>query len=200
MKIVFTAVALIVIFTLSSCSSLIVKNIPDTLNQKSTITETTTITSTITESWSTYMNSVYKYSIEYPISWYYGTSEGDTSVAQLNSVVIASTQSAYVCVFTYLSTQSVYSFVDSIIEWSLKNMNVFQVISRSNTTWHGKYQACEWTFIYQLDTDSPLIMEKNLSLESDGYVYEVFGKSNYSEFESYSSTFDKIINSFLMMQ
>ena len=200
MKTISTTIVLIVLLTLSSCSTLTVKDIPHTLIQTSTITETTKITSTTTESWSTYTNKVYKYSIEYPVSWYFGTSQGDTSVPQLNSVVIASTPSAYFCVFTYLSTQSVYSFVDSIIEWGRNNMNVFQVISRSDMTWQGKYQACEWTFIYQLDTDSPLIMERNLSLESDGYLYEVFGKSNHTEFESYSSTFDKIINSFRMIQ
>jgi hypothetical protein len=198
MKNIFTVVMLAFLITLPCCSTLTNRDSPDIFTQTSTITETTTIISTTTESWSTYMNSDYKYSIQYPASWYFGISEGDTSVPQLNSVVISGLQSAHVCVFTYLSTQSVYSFVDSIIEWGIKNMNVFQVQSRSDVTWHGN-QACEWTFIYQLDTVSPLIVEKNLCIESNGYLYEVFGKSYYSEFELNSATIDKIVNSFRLI-
>jgi hypothetical protein len=196
---ILTAVLQAVLITLSGCSPLTVTAVPDTVIQTPSITETTTITNTVTESWFTYTNSVYKYSIQYPIDWCFGISEGNNSVPELHSVVIASLKSAHVCVFTYPRAQSVYSFVDSIIEWGKKNMILFQVLSRSDVTWHGKYQACEWTFMYQLDTASPLIMERNLTLETDGYLHEVFGKGNYSEFESYSTVIDKIITSFRMI-
>lgn len=95
---------------------------------------------------------------------------------------------------------TVSDWVNGDIETNSRLLPVFQEVSRSYLMWQGVYSAGEWTLLYQPDKGQPLLKSQKLYLIANGYGYSVTGLAKESEYDSYSSTIDSIIDSFRIAQ
>jgi hypothetical protein len=148
------------------------------------------------ETWETYSNSAYGYSIQYPSTW---TLTVNKTFAGQD--VIDSPSSGRIVLNRYEALgRTVSHYVDTHIDVNSKALLTYQVLSRKDGYWHGIYPSCDWIDLHRSDESHPLLKSRSLYLECNGYFYGVTGLANESEYESYSSTIDKIIASFRLIE
>jgi S1-C subfamily serine protease len=149
------------------------------------------------ETWETYTNDAYGYSIQYPSTWKLSTSNSPTP----GRVVINSSGTASISISrSERGSLTIFEILDWEIKGNSSVLSVYQVQSRNNLMWQGVYQACEWTLLHQPTVTWPMLKSKNLYLDYNGYIYRVKGLANESEYETYSSTIDTIIDSFRLTE
>jgi hypothetical protein len=180
-----------------------------TSTQTVTSTPTSTTTSTTTtpptpsvkpepilqpETWPTYLNNDDGYSIQYPSTWKPSENSVKGSEDYYTLVLIKGPKSSSIEISPYKDNgQTLSSWVDSFIETHTKLFGS-QFLSRTSLVWQGVYEACELTEISW--SSNQLLKYKLLIVRCGDYFYTVYGHANESEYDSYSSTFDAIMNSF----
>ena len=156
-----------------------------------TTTKFTTTTTTIIETWETYTNSTYGYSIEFPSTWHL-TGEVGVLISGPGSIEIS---------FDPRRTQvdptwSISNHVDLALKVISQGL-VCRVLSRTDSLWwQSKYEASLFTVLYQYDSNSSVYKLRCLYLIRNGYLFIVSGEAYESEYDLYSSMIDKIIQSF----
>jgi hypothetical protein len=108
-------------------------------------------------------------------------------------------QSSITCRHTKPGNLTLSNLINYNIYEGQKNYITYTVLSRQNSDRKDADEAITVTILEQYNESSPLMKIKKLMMIKNSYYYycvEAYAKA--SEYDSYSSTFDKIINSFLL--
>jgi hypothetical protein len=154
--------------------------------------------------WMTYSDEDWGYSVQYPRSWTLRIQQNPPSDFIYQFVYIER-ENAEVIIHCFEGKSPFTQTLSEQIDWatraniSANTYSVYQELSRTNLMWQGVYEACELTTLQQYNASVPLPLTKIKELmlrKNNLYSYAVECKSDASEYDSYSSIFDSIINSF----
>lgn len=136
--------------------------------------------------WLTYTDAADGYSIQYPITWErYRTLGLPYSVMTFSGPPL-SLASVNVNSIKPAGNAPLSSALDSLLHKS-------ELLSRRDLMWQGIYPAIEFTYLNNL---VPTTQRKQLVTRRGNSIYIVEAAASQSEYDTYSSTFDFIIDSF----
>lgn len=151
------------------------------------------------ETWKTYTSIAYGYSIQYPSTWTLKEKYDSGHHCTVYIFGLGSSEISIAPPFQARTGETPSDTVDMLIKAN-NQVLVYRVLSRTNLLWQGKYEACQFSLLTQYySNDSPLKWT-NLFLIRDGYLYQLYGTANESEYDTYSSTIDAIIASFRLTE
>jgi S1-C subfamily serine protease len=141
--------------------------------------------------WVTYTKSG-TYSIQYPSTWKLSMD------SPTGWVDIYGPRSTSITIF-YMSGspgKTMDDILDNYYTIVSNNSLVHVVVSRTDLMWQDEYPARDVTSLQQIDTTKSLTKGRELWVQYKGFFVKVRIHADASEYESYSSIFDTIINSF----
>jgi S1-C subfamily serine protease len=147
------------------------------------------------ETLKTYTNDTWGYSIQYPSTWKPRLNPDNTATFHVVFIEYEDVQIAVFCYKGRYDYDTLSQWLDFIIQ-----ANKYQMLSRTNLTWQGVYEACELTRLAQFGVPSSLMKIKELYImKNKDFRFKVSGTVDASEYEAYSSTIDTIISSFRLI-
>lgn len=151
-------------------------------------------TSPTPETWNTYFNPVYPYSIEYPDGW-----RVDDSVKSL--VFINNPNGPWLGIYTTepLKYGSLTEYISWLITWNSNNKNSFTLISTRSSVHQGQL-AWELTYTYIGITDKSVFWNKELIIPTPAYLYKIIYLTTLGSRDVYSPVFERILSSFRFVQ
>jgi len=150
--------------------------------------------------WVTYTDSLHGFEIQYPNTWVQVTFDVSKTPRYQGSVAFEGP--GYVSGFVIINSDY-HGTLSSRVDELTNPDAPWQVLFRMDLPWQGIYPASELTYLNTIriiQPDSTIMEEgKRLIVIREGILYEVYASAPQSEYESYSSTIDAVINSFRLI-
>ncbi len=144
------------------------------------------------ETWKTYFNLVYPYSIEYPSNW--AVQDSDKSIVSLSN---PSGGWVGITAFKNLGVSSLRDYVASAIGWKSNNLKDFLLILSKQITQQGQEA---WELSYSQTLGRSTYLTRVVVVSTPSQFYEVSSTVPSTSSKDYSSIFERVLLSFRYLQ